>query len=115
MKWLPLLLLTLAGCAFGPRRVALPPAEAVPAHRGVEVWRDGKAARLHALTYEVDSIRGRPATAAADCDSCRVAIAIGDIDSLRLARDDRGARIATGVPIAALAAVTLIWGMSGVE
>lgn len=108
-------LLTTTACAVGPRRIALPPAETVAPTRAIEVWRASKAARMLHVTYEVDSIRGKPETAAAECDSCQVAIAIADIDSIRLARDDHTARLLTAVPIAALTAVAVIWGLSGAE
>lgn len=92
----------------------MPPAEPVPASRTLEVWRGTEVARIVAVRFDVDSIRGRPA-AAADCDSCMIAIANVDIDSVRLARDDHRARLLTGVPIGALTAFAVVWGLSDGE
>lgn len=107
-------LLLLAGCSVGPERIALPAAEPVPASRTLEVWRGTKAAKIVGVRFDIDSIRGRPA-AAADCDSCIIAIANVDIDSVRLARHDRRARLLTGVPIGALTAFAVVWGLSDGE
>lgn len=114
---LPLLAVTilLAACSLGPRRIALPPSETLPEHRDVEVWRDGKAVRLRRLEFDVDTLRGQLSEASDECDSCTVAVPIAEIDSLRLGRDDRTSRMIVGIPVAAFALVTMVWGMSATE
>lgn len=114
---LPLLAVTilLAACSLGPRRIALPPSETLPEHRDVEVWRDGKAVRLRRLEFDVDTLRGQLSGASDECDSCTVAVPIAEIDSLSLGRDDRTSRMIVGIPVAAFALVTMVWGMSATE
>lgn len=107
--------LLVAACSLGPRRIALPPSETLPEHRDVEVWHDGKFISIRQLAFDVDSLRGVRAGAPADCDSCLVAVAIAEIDSLRLGRDVRTSRMIVGIPVAAFALVTMVWGMSATE
>ena len=105
----------MAACSLAPRRIALPPSDSLPEHRDVEVWRDGKAVRLRRLEFDVDTLRGRLSGASAECDSCDLAIPIAEIDSLRLGRDERTSRLIVGIPVAAFALVTMVWGMSATE
>jgi hypothetical protein len=37
------------------------------------------------------------------------------IDSLRLGRDEETSRLLVGIPVAAFALVTMVWGMSATE
>ena len=59
-------------------------APAPPARQQVQVWRGGGAVALHAVRVRGDSLSGVPFHLPPSCDTCRVAIAVSAIDSVRV-------------------------------
>jgi hypothetical protein len=85
-----LLLWLSAGCGANWRRVD-PTPTTVPLRQQVQVWSDGHARVLHAVLQTPDSLSGVPFQLPSDCDSCRVTLALANIDSLRFGNMERGA------------------------
>lgn len=63
---------------------------AFPARTQVQVWQHGRATLLHGVTLESDTLGGVPFTKPPTCDSCRVYLALGTVDSLRVGNKERG-------------------------
>ena len=84
---LPLL---LGGCGAGWHRLDDLTPRTLPTRTQVQVWEGRHHRLLHAGTLGPDSITGVPFTMPPDCDSCRVSIAMGDVDSLRVGNKERG-------------------------
>ncbi len=86
MRPIALLLLTapLAGCTSyqAGRSLETVPLPA-PIRERFEVWSAGRPHELHALRIENDSLVGVPWWNDPGCDSCRVAIARAEVDSVR--------------------------------
>ena len=83
------LALIQAGCGAGWRTTQLA-AGPLPARQQAEVWTGGRALRWHALVVATDSISGVPFTSSPGCDSCRVALPRGSVDSVRLGNPTAG-------------------------
>ena len=62
----------------------------VPADKRVEVWSHGENYQLHAITVDADSVRGVRWWHDPKCDSCRVALARSEVDSVRTQAYDSG-------------------------
>lgn len=101
-----MVLLILAGCTSfqGGRPVDQLPSPLPPKER-VEVWSHGKAFQLHAVHIDADSVRGVRWWHSPECDSCRVAFARSEVDSVRTRRFDSGE---TGVLVLSLTPVAFI-------
>jgi hypothetical protein len=52
----------------------------------VRVWRGGTAVRWHAVRIREDSISGIPFLSPNGCDSCRVSLPRGTVDSIQFGR-----------------------------
>jgi hypothetical protein len=52
---------------------------------------------LHGVRIEADTVDGVPFTKAPTCDSCRVRLALGALDSLRAGSKERGVVRTAGV------------------
>lgn len=89
---LALLALTLAqmACGAGWRRVTEPEPRTLPARQQVQVWRGGRALQLHAVEFGSDSVSGIPYLQPEDCDTCRVAVAASEVDSVRVGNPPAG-------------------------
>jgi len=83
------LALLLAGCGAGWRTTPLAPGP-LPPRQQAQVWTQGHALRWHALVITTDSISGVPFTRAPACDSCRVGVPRGAVDSVRLGNPAAG-------------------------
>jgi hypothetical protein len=71
-------------CSAGWRR---PPDDApgfLPVRQQVQVWQEGHVLRWHAVAFTPDFVTGIPFQKPVDCDSCRLIIPRGRVDSLRL-------------------------------
>ncbi|MFL5530360.1 MAG: hypothetical protein ACJ8BC_00045 [Gemmatimonadales bacterium] len=68
----------------------------------VEIWRGSQATTLHGVQVRSDSLTGVPLWRPPDCDSCRVVMPLGDIDSLRTVSTERSWMLLAGVPFVAL-------------
>lgn len=78
-------LLLVGGCTAwgGTLTVEGIPATPPPA-KVFQVWQDGVARELHRVRVSSDTVRGVPTSQPAACDSCVVAIAKVDVDSVRV-------------------------------
>ena len=78
----------IAGCTAWHRRdTALDP----PATPGrVQVWAHGHNYDFHGVLLRADSVFGVPYWKPASCDSCRIAIARQDVDSIRVRETSYG-------------------------
>jgi len=76
----------LTGCAFGYARVAEPAGTDTQPEAEVRVWTHGRVLRLHGTTFLLDSITGIPVHDPFECDSCRVGLALTEVDSVFLQR-----------------------------
>ncbi len=101
--------LTQVACATGSQRVALSPTPTFRPRQQVEVWRQGKATTLHAVQVAADSVSGVPYWQPIECDSCRVSLDLGSVDSLRTVEGEKSAIIVATIPLVALAVVLITW------
>jgi hypothetical protein len=79
-----------AGCGAGWHRIEDPAVAQLPVRQQVQVWTAGRNVRLHAVRLVGDSLIGIPFHRSPDCDSCRVAIAVTAIDSVRAGNPEAG-------------------------
>lgn len=101
---LGLSILGTAGCGAGWRTKPLAPGP-LPPRQQAQVWTGGHAQRWHGLVVATDSISGVPFTRSPGCDSCRVAVPRGSVDSVRLGNPTAGfwksVALGTGITVAA--------------
>lgn len=84
-----ILVLLAAGCGAGWHSAALAPGPLAPRQQ-VQVWHGGRAEQWHGVLVTEDSVSGVLFTQAPSCDSCRVALPRGAVDSLRLGSPSAG-------------------------
>lgn len=75
-------LLLTQSCGAGWRRVS--EFEGLVPRQQVQVWHQGQALRWHALEVRPDSVSGIPYHRPITCDSCRLAVPRGAVDSIRV-------------------------------
>ncbi len=80
------------GCAGGWRRVSPTPGVQWPARQRARIWRGGHAEQWHAVRVGRDSLSGVPFIHPPSCDSCRVAVALAQVDSVCAGPPDAGQR-----------------------
>jgi hypothetical protein len=93
----------LAGACTQWTSVTPPYPETLPARQQVQVWSASSRLQLHAVRVDSNTLSGVPFTRPPDCDSCRVALALSEIDSLRVGSPEK-----TGFMLAALPFVALL-------
>ena len=76
--------LLLSGCSAGWSRIPVEDRLAVPRQQQVQVWRGGQVLHLQGLIVVGDSVRGIPFPRPPGCDTCRVALARAEVDSVRV-------------------------------
>lgn len=99
-----------ASCGAGWHRVPeLDPGPQNPRQQ-IEVWSGGGGTprRWHAVEVGPDSISGIPFTQASTCESCRAAVPLSAVDSVRLGHPVQGFWNAVGVVVLLPALVLLI-------
>ncbi len=70
----------MSGCvSWEPTTIAAP--TPVPANRVIRVWSGTRSVRWRAVQVTTDSLSGIPASATANCDTCRVALPLSAVDS----------------------------------
>lgn len=89
-----------SGCGAGWRRVEDLTPRALPPRTQVQVWQNGSVTLLQGVTLESDTLGGVPFTEAPTCDSCRVYLALGAVDSLRAGNKERGFFRTAGLVVA---------------
>jgi hypothetical protein len=95
-------------CGAGWHRIAPPAPAVLPPRQQVEVWQAGRALRLHAVRLTTDSLSGVPYLQPPDCDSCRVRLPRGPIDSLRTGNPTAGFWKAVGLTLGGALVVGVI-------
>ena len=89
--WLRVVLpLALVGCGAGWRRLDDLAPRTLPVRAQVQIWEGKRVRLLHAVTIDAEAIRGVPFTEPAECDSCRVCLALNAVDSLRVGNKEQG-------------------------
>jgi hypothetical protein len=98
-------------CAGPPRVVPLPePPGAFKPRQEIEVWRDSNAVTLHGVRVVADSLTGVPLWRPPDCDSCRVAMPLEAVDSIRTVNTEHAWMVAASLPFVALGVVAVtVW------
>ena len=61
-----------------------------PARAQVQVWQGKSVTLLHGVRLDSGALTGVPFTKVPTCDSCRVELALGAVDSLRVGNKERG-------------------------
>lgn len=105
--WLSAILLTCSACGAGWHRITPPEAAQLPVRRQVQVWHTGGLLRLHAVRSTGDSVSGVPYLKAPTCDSCRVSVPWGEVDSLRTGSPEAGFLKSMGVVASVVGGITL--------
>jgi hypothetical protein len=78
-------LLLLGGCtAWGGTLTVEGIPASPPPEKAFQLWRDSTVTELHTVRVDGDTIRGVPAARPRDCDTCVVAIAKTEVDSVRV-------------------------------
>ena len=90
------------GCA-GWTRVAVQSDTTLAPRQQVQVWQGSHARVLHAVRFSGDSLVGVPFQKPPSCDSCRVAIARSNVDSLRLGNMETPGIAGSALPFILLA------------
>jgi hypothetical protein len=106
------LILVETACTVGPRRVELPTPQPLAPRQQLEVWRERKARTLHAVVQTRDSLSGVPVHRPPSCDSCRVTLALAEIDSVRVVSIERAALMTHGLVLGFTAAALIAWRIS---
>ena len=78
-----LLLIAAAGCGAGWRAVPSLQPGALPPRQQVQVWQGASVLRLHGVVVGSDTIWGVPFLQPPECDSCRIGLPRGSVDSVR--------------------------------
>ena len=109
-----LLLISVAGCVNWSD-AAPPTPQEFPARQQVKVWAGDSSIRLQSVRFTTDSISGTPYNDPPACDSCRVAIALAQVDSLQSGKSPETLSMVLiiGIPVVALTVLTL--GLSGMD
>jgi hypothetical protein len=79
----------------------------------VQVWQHGSALRWHAVRITPDTISGIPFFRSTTCDSCRVAVPRGSVDSIRLGNPVAGFWKSVGLAWAGFLAVGVVYCWKG--
>ena len=99
------------GCGAGWHSVSdLEPGPLRPRQQA-QVWQDDKAHQVHGVVVEPDSISGIPYARPLECDSCRITLPRGEVDSVRLGSPVAGFWKTFGLISAVLGAACMRWCM----
>jgi hypothetical protein len=85
-----LLSLSTVSCGAGWHRPDLVVPGIWPPRQQVQVWADSQMRRWHGVVVHGDSISGVPYVRALDCDSCRRALPLDRVDSMRVGNPEAG-------------------------
>jgi len=84
------LVLGTSGCGAGWRQPPQVSPGPWPKRQQVQVWADGQARQWHGVVVTRDSISGVPFVRDPACDSCRVALPLASVDSVRVGSPMQG-------------------------
>ena len=93
-------------CA-GWQRVTVPVDTVFADRQQIQIWRGAEARVFHAVRSTPDSLFGVPFQKPPSCDSCRVALARDQVDSLRLGNQEVPGVLVGMLPIVAYVALLL--------
>jgi hypothetical protein len=101
-------------CAAPSKPVPVPvPPESYEPRQELEIWRGSEAITLHGVRVAADNLSGVPLWRPPDCDSCRIAVPLATVDSVRMVRTERSWMFLASLPFAMLGAVVLTWRLFG--
>ena len=111
-NWLALVLLQfvhVTGCVnWSSSRPPTP--QTFATREQVRIWADNRTLRLQAVRFEGDSITGIPYQHSPTCDSCRIAIAVSQVDSIQAGKSPEALAMVLiiGLPAIGLAYIAAI-------
>jgi hypothetical protein len=105
------LILVIAGCGAGWRRIPAPEAGTFAPRQQAQLWEAGKAHQVHAVVVGPDSITAIPFTRPIECDTCRLTWPRNAVDSVRLGSPVAGFWKGVGLVGAAFAVLCARWCM----
>jgi hypothetical protein len=98
--------LSTFGCGAGWHRPDAVAPGSWPPRQQVQVWADSQISRWHGVVVRGDSISGVPYVRALDCDSCRRAFPLDQVDSVRVGNPEAGLLktlgLVVGLPVLSL-------------
>ena len=102
---------SLSACTFWHRNDARLTEPLAPRDR-VQIWIASTAHDVHGVVLQGDSLTAIPYWKAPDCDSCRVAFARADVDSVRSVEVSGETVLISGVAVIALLLVVIYQGLA---
>ncbi|HET8634242.1 MAG TPA: hypothetical protein VFL88_08855 [Gemmatimonadales bacterium] len=110
---LPVALLVLAvACAPAAARVSLQPGAAVEPEQRLALWQGVQVDTLHGVQVSDSTLSGVPVWQPASCDSCRVVLPLGAIDSVLELPHGRSTLVPAAAAVVGAAAMAGIWAWS---
>ena len=101
------LLLLLAAACTQWTSVKPPYPEILATRQQVQVWSASGALQLQAVRVDSSTLSGVPFTRPPGCDSCRVTVALSEVDSIRVGSPERTGFMLAALPFVALLGVVL--------
>ncbi len=101
-------LMLVQGCAAGWRRVDIQADQPWPERQRIQVWHGARNEQWHAVRLTRDSVSGVPFIQPPRCDSCRLALPLSEVDSLRIG-DPAGAVHASAFLVLAIALAAYLY------
>lgn len=89
-------ILMVSGCSAGWRRVEPTSHGAYDRRQQVQVWTGSQSRILHSVRFDTLSLSGVPFTKHPDCPSCRIAVPLATVDSVRVGNKETGFFILIG-------------------
>lgn len=112
--WLLLVVAALQpACGAGWRRIEATPRSTLAPRQQVQLWSQGHVRRWHAVRWSADSVSGVPFLQAIACDTCRLTVAQGTIDSVRIGNPTGGFLRSVGLTLGTMAVAGLV--LCGIE
>ena len=79
------------------------------ARRQVQVWAGDRAWRLHEVQLTPDSLTGTPFMKPLGCDSCRIALSLAEVDSIKTGRPEAVSIAIVMVPLGLFLLIAAAW------
>ena len=102
---------TLSACTFWHRNDARLAEPLAPRDR-VQIWTGTTAHDVHSVVLQGDSLTAIPSWKPPDCDSCRLAFARADVDSVRAVQVSGEAVLIGGIAVIGLLVLYLVGGLA---
>lgn len=104
-------ILLVSGCSAGWRRVEPAAHGAYHRRQQVQIWTGSQSRILHSVRFDASSLSGVPFTKHPECSSCRIAIPLATVDSVRVGNKETGFFILMGT--LAVASLLVVGVMAG--